>query len=369
MPLTNKSEFFKEFNINNEDFVKTGLDWKELEKIYDHYDLQIRSDDYELIAQVISNKLNKIGEVHSTKYRLKNPEHLIEKIIRKRIANPEDIIDFSNYQEKITDIIGVRVLHLFKEDWDEIHKYIVGELDIVGRPVAYYRDGDSPDLLEHFEKNDCDTEKHKFGYRSVHYLAKSSLFKKQFVVEIQVRTIFEEGWSEVDHKLKYPYVKNNIVLEKFLGILNRFAGGADEMCSFITYLQLEFDKNNETISLLKDKVDKLEIEASKKVEIKQNIDGLGGMFFNTSVLNETMQNARQVLGSINVSEMMNATRVAHESLSLAAESATKVLENANNFVIPTSFNGVLKLPDASLKSEKLDILPKTQSDVGIKKES
>jgi len=359
MPLTNKSEFFKKFNINNEDFDKTGLVWKELEDIYDHYDTQIKADDFELIAQFMANKLNKIKAVHSTKYRLKSPEHLIEKIIRKRIESPDEVIDFKNYQEKITDIIGVRVLHLFKEDWDEIHNYIENELDLDGRkPVAYYRKGDSQEQLEHFTKNNCEIEEHKLGYRSVHYLSNSSLFKKQYVVEIQVRTIFEEGWSEVDHKLKYPYIKDNIVLEKFLGILNRFAGGADEMCSFINYLQTELEKNNQTISELKGKIDKLEIEATKKTEIKKNIDGLGGMFLDTSAFAHTMQNARQMLGSINVSEIMDASRAAHESISLFGESATKMLGNVRDTTILASLSDPVKPIRAEIKGN-LNISSKT----------
>ena len=32
-----KEEFFKEFSINEDYFLSTGLDWTELEKIYEDY--------------------------------------------------------------------------------------------------------------------------------------------------------------------------------------------------------------------------------------------------------------------------------------------------------------------------------------------
>lgn len=356
MSLISQKEFFKKFNISNDDFVETGIKWEEMEKIYDDYILRIGSIDYESIAQAISNKLNKIPEANSTKYRLKNAEHLIEKIIRKRIENNEEIIDLKNYNERITDIIGIRILHLFKEDWDKIHKFITAEFDLVEDPIAYYRNGDSQEYVDYFKNNNCKTEEHRLGYRSVHYLVKTPLFKKQYVAEIQARTIFEEGWSEVDHKLKYPYVKNNIILERFLGILNRFAGGADEMCSFIKYLQVEIERYDQTISDLKNKVDKLEIESSKKVEIKENIDGLRGMFIDTSGLAQTMQDMQQAFRAIDISELTNTAKLASESLSSIKASGMNVFGNPNNLIGSIKLSDTPKLSNINLKDEKTGIL-------------
>ena len=60
------------------------------------------------------------GMVHTIFGRAKNPEHLIEKIIRK--VGTEDSakysqIDKNNYLNIITDLIGIRILVLAKEDW------------------------------------------------------------------------------------------------------------------------------------------------------------------------------------------------------------------------------------------------------------
>ena len=51
-------------------------------------------------------------------------------------------------------------------------------------------------------------------------------------VEIQARTLFEEGWSEVDHDIVYPYFKDDEMLTDFSTLLNRLSGMADEMSSY-----------------------------------------------------------------------------------------------------------------------------------------
>jgi ppGpp synthetase/RelA/SpoT-type nucleotidyltranferase len=38
---------------------------------------------------------------------------------------------------------------------------------------------------------------HPYGYRSVHYVVEAKSTPQTTLVEIQVRTIFEEAWSEI----------------------------------------------------------------------------------------------------------------------------------------------------------------------------
>jgi len=56
------------------------------------------------------------------------------------------------------------------------------------------------------------------------------------MVEIQVRTILEEAWSEIDHTIRYPYGDGKRTLSPCLLFLNRLLGNADEMGSFIKLL-------------------------------------------------------------------------------------------------------------------------------------
>ena len=61
-------------------------------------------------------------------------------------------------------------------------------------------------------------------------------------VEIQIKTLFEEGWGEIDHSILYPRRKGNAMLTEFSELLNRLAGMGDEMGSFYRRLQVVPDE-------------------------------------------------------------------------------------------------------------------------------
>lgn len=62
-------------------------------------------------------------------------------------------------------------------------------------------------------------------YRSIHYIIRY----KDLYFEIQVRTLFEEGWLEFDHRIKYPYNQSNKKKQEFLAILNSIVTAADRL--------------------------------------------------------------------------------------------------------------------------------------------
>jgi ppGpp synthetase/RelA/SpoT-type nucleotidyltranferase len=55
---------------------------------------------YEPAAKEIVERLITLKTVHSVKYRIKDPEHLIEKIIRKKLESPRRIYTIENYSKK-----------------------------------------------------------------------------------------------------------------------------------------------------------------------------------------------------------------------------------------------------------------------------
>nr|WP_279286182.1 hypothetical protein [Clostridium thermarum] len=68
------------------------------------------------------------------------------------------------------------------------------------------------------------------------YVIKSHPTNEIIFAEIQVRTIFEEAWRELDHDVRYPYDMDNELLRSYLIMFNRSAGTTDEMGSFINHL-------------------------------------------------------------------------------------------------------------------------------------
>lgn len=262
--MKSKADFFKEYNVDEENYNKCGLLWTELSEIYTDYIM--RTGSFTTVSTSIAEILRTNEEVHSVRSRVKDPEHLIDKIIRKTIrkhlaGNTDYKITVSNYETEITDIVGIRVLHLYKEQAGTIDQMIRNTWDLQETPTIYYRSGDIQSE-EINSTNDFELKVHPDGYRSWHYLISTQTTKKPTIVEIQVRTIFEEGWSEIDHRLRYPSQLDNQLLNNQLLVLNRLAGNADEMVNSII-------ETLSTITLIsKEKEDKEQIIKDLKFQLK-----------------------------------------------------------------------------------------------------
>jgi putative GTP pyrophosphokinase len=278
MAIINQKEFLTKYR-NKEKFEACGLEWKELESIATDYAGFRR--DLESTGNYIADLLRQIAAVHSLKIRVKDPEHLIEKIIRKKANNPAFEISLENYRTKMTDLIGIRALHLFKEEWINIHEFIMKNWELNEIPTANIRKGDAESFKNEFAARGCEINEHKFGYRSVHYLVKSQPTKDTHIAEIQVRTIFEEGWSEIDHRIRYPYDVGNELLNQYLSMFNRLAGSADEMGSYVKLLKDEIEQAQDTIrerdnavNELRDLVKQLNVAKGVREKLEAKIEAL-----------------------------------------------------------------------------------------------
>ena len=147
--------------------------------------------------------------VHSIKQKMKDADHLREKIARK--VGDGRTINRDNLFSAITDLAGVRVLHLRLSDFQIIHAAISDHMN--GQhwfpseaPKAYTWD---PEYQSFFERIGITSEIKESFYTSVHYVVKPN--PDSFVsCEIQVRSLFEEIWGEIDHQLNYPTPSKSI---------------------------------------------------------------------------------------------------------------------------------------------------------------
>lgn len=224
-----------------------AISWNDLKNI--GKDLANRTKELEGVAAFYAGYLQGCPAVHSVRWRVKDPEHLMEKIVRKRAEHSKKYANVSSasYLNLVTDLVGLRALHLFKLEWKEIHAFLSPSANHE-QPVAYVRAGDSDELRRSYEKEGCRVEVHRAGYRSVHYVMSGSFLGHEVLTEVQVRTIFEEGWSEIDHRVRYPNFSDNELIRQFLATLNRIAGSADEMGSFVQQLAVavdEFEQENQ----------------------------------------------------------------------------------------------------------------------------
>ena len=127
--------------------------------------------------------------VHSVKSRLKDLQHLREKIQRK--SSTEDPITPENIFDRVTDIAGVRVLHLYQTQFTHIHRAVNQKLDsqdwiLYEQPKAYTWD---PESRGFFENQGLNVEVKESLYTSVHYVIKPRE-NSPVSCEIQVRTLF-----------------------------------------------------------------------------------------------------------------------------------------------------------------------------------
>lgn len=239
MEKMEKDSFLLKNRITEEDWKAAKIDWDMLMAIYHDYVSKVFY--LEDIAGFIVKTIQAFDQVHSVRWRVKSPDHLISKIIRKRAeAHPSEKymnISVDNYHLSISDLVGVRALHLFKEDCLVIHDQVSIFWELMEPPVCYIREGDKSDVIQALSDRNVASKPHPAGYRSVHYVLKTKPALRDVLIELQVRTIFEEGWSEVDHRVKYPNFSDDPIVSSFLMTFNRLAGSADEMASFVKFFQ------------------------------------------------------------------------------------------------------------------------------------
>ena len=158
--------------------------------IQEYYDNQklYRSLEHD-IKDIISNIISKNNiKISNFQIRIKSEEALRRKICFKH--KYKDISD-------ITDIVACRIITLFESDIDVIYELIKQNFDIVE-----YNDKRKKNYDDRID----------FGYNSLHLLVKYNEARlnmieysdyRDIVFEIQVRTILQHSWAEVEHGLGY----------------------------------------------------------------------------------------------------------------------------------------------------------------------
>ncbi|MDX6914206.1 hypothetical protein R9X49_03715 [Pectobacterium carotovorum] len=141
------------------------------------------------IHALLSSLLRKRGiESHSISYRVKDKTSLSKKIDKKN--------KYTSLRD-ITDILGFRIVTFYSTDIDEIEKLIREEFEVDKENSIDKRKSIEPD---------------RFGYMSLHYIVslkegRTNLPEyegfKNFKFEVQIRTILQHGWAEIEHKLGY----------------------------------------------------------------------------------------------------------------------------------------------------------------------
>ena len=253
--------------------VLLAKDKKLIESLVEEFEIR-RS----LIAPFLDSVLTAIKEdeslkplIHTIKSRIKDPDHLRDKLQRKILESKENNTAFNvtkeNLLETINDLVGLRILHLYTAQIAKIDPALKQlfdrqDFDLIEGPSARTWDNESK---EFFEENDIETKESKSLYTSVHYVI-STTSRKTITCEIQVRTLSEEVWGEVDHQLNYPHKTESMACSEQLKVLARVTSSVSRLVDSIFRTDTDFKDNHP--DPLKKKIVKKKIVKKKTVKKK-----------------------------------------------------------------------------------------------------
>lgn len=176
--------------------------------------------------------------VHSVKSRLKDPEHLRDKLCRQiakcRREGQRFEIDRESLLTRVNDLAGIRILHLYTRQIRDINQVLHSIFEeqrfgLIEGPFARTWDDESRAFL-----TSCgiQTQESPSLYTSVHYVV-SSASRTTITCEIQVRTLMEEVWGEVDHAMNYPHQVESLACREQLKVLARVTSSATRLVDSI----------------------------------------------------------------------------------------------------------------------------------------
>jgi len=175
--------------------------------------------------------------VHSVKWRIKDPDHLRDKLIRQWTQAKKTQRAFirtpANLFQKVNDLVGFRILHLYTQQMERLHTALMQSLTegymLVKGPSARTWDDES---RQYFKGIGIKTEPSDTMYTSVHYEFETRSITK-FRCEVQVRTLAEELWGEVDHHFNYPYQVKVVSCSEQIKVLARLTSACTRLVDSI----------------------------------------------------------------------------------------------------------------------------------------
>lgn len=185
-----------------------------------------------LFDQLISDQL---GQVHVQKrFRIKNQKSLLKKIEAKSQEKPYSL-------DQVTDLVGFRFVCHFQNEVEKVVDALLQHINPTNSHFKFLKEASiyvtsAPnqkalvERLEHvFKKHGIDIkiEEKLSRYTSVHMVIS---FVGSRLFEVQVRNVFEDAWSEIEHALKYKVGSSDLSpsVNRHLQILNTFAQACSE---------------------------------------------------------------------------------------------------------------------------------------------
>lgn len=158
--------------------------------------------------------------------RYKGFKRMLEKL--RQVERDGVVVTSENYHTHIVDLLGIRYVTLLPSHKAPIVEFIRRQKESGVLQIANAKDVRSFEK-QSFDPNDPEatTTLNPQGYSSMHYTVQltdeeAKLHEMDaYVTEVQIRSIFEESWSEIDHKYRYELERQGVQVSDDLA--NRFA--------------------------------------------------------------------------------------------------------------------------------------------------
>lgn len=133
------------------------------------------------------SQLHEYAPIEHVSSRLKTPESIVKKVIRKG-----DELSLAAIKDTVFDIAGIRIVCSFLKDAYAIADMLTNQKDVTVIEAKDYIANPKPN-----------------GYKSLHLILQVPVFLSNSVekvnVEVQIRTIAMDFWAAVEHRIYYKY--------------------------------------------------------------------------------------------------------------------------------------------------------------------
>jgi ppGpp synthetase/RelA/SpoT-type nucleotidyltranferase len=182
------------------------LESREFRLYYDHNRqrfLDAKSRCISVISALV--RQSDIGELTKIEGRIKDKDECIKKFHRKYQGKLESAEQPYSIKDYISDLIGIRIVCLYEDQIVQVAELLQSHFKII----------DVTDKISEVESTED-----SFGYKGLHIdltLNEELIAEEQYrpfaglCFEVQIRSLIQDAWSVLDHKIKYKKsIPNNL---------------------------------------------------------------------------------------------------------------------------------------------------------------
>lgn len=159
----------------------------------DQHDAQLRAAAHAYAAQLQAVVADTVAGC-KFEWRVKDAAEAVRKFSRKYRAALEESGTVYDIRDYVTDLVGVRIVCLYEDELDQVAACVRANFDVF----------DTTDKVRSVENTES-----SFGYKGLHLDMRPPVSAQLqgpapvASIELQIRTVIQDSWSALDHKIKY----------------------------------------------------------------------------------------------------------------------------------------------------------------------